>query len=232
MTALQRMFRGGLLLACVAAPSAALAGAEFLSFGYAKYDPLPAVPGAAVEVYGILSSSTGAGDPIPLDWAGHQYTIVVTDLVIADTSFFGWLLEEEHSAAGIVIYADPTGGTAADWDDPTSFTDGEAILTVTMDAGFLASLYDFDGDSLMSGFGVGGQCTFDGGTHILTLMDAGYPLGAGEWALSATIQDRWAAPTVDVPAGFDRRFDAKISTLYDTVATETGTWGGVRRLFR
>ncbi len=220
-----------LLLVSVALTAPAIGGAEFLGYGYAKYTPAPATLGATIEVYTIMDHPGGLDDPIFMDWTGTQYTAVVTGMPITVLNAAGWLLEETHGNGRIDIFADPVAtGTAADFAVPGTFTDGTLILSAAVDPGFQTLMLDFDSDTLFSGSGHSGPTTFDGGTRLGDLMAAEYYLY--NWVLSATIQDHLAAPSVQVPDGYDRLFDIKITTDHDPTPTVGTTWGDVRKLYR
>ena len=219
------------MLVVLAMTTTAFGGSEFVFFGYAAYDPDTAAGGTA-DVYGILSTIGGLDYPIDLDMDSYQYTVCVEGMVVATSVIApSYLLSETYTGGTLSIYADAiVGGTAADYAAPTTFCDGELILMASVDDGFAANLFDFDGNSLFSGSGAG-FVDFMAGTQLDALMAAEYYLE--DWGFFATpLADENSGPGVTVPDGYTRVFDVKLTPPNDPTPRENNTWGQVKGLYR
>lgn len=220
------------LIAVMASAVPVLGSAEFVFYGNARYTPGPPdAVGSVVEAYGILTTVGGLDFPIALDTDNFEYTVYLFDLTVASSGNNPPAVRNvAHTGGQLYIYADAiAGGTAADYGSPGTFTDGELILSALVDEGFQASLFDFDGDDLYSGFG-SGSCDFTGGTQIDALVAANSWLE--DWGLYATIADPDSGPGVVVPAGFDRLFDLKITPPNDPTPRASSSWGKLKSLYR
>jgi hypothetical protein len=227
------------LLFATAAVAPAQYGSEFVFDGYSKYIAgTPDAVGSVMEVYGILSTVGGLTYPISLDTANYQYTLYIGNMQVTD------YMEETmfpikyitYGGGSIFIYADAIGGgSAADYGNLPTFTDGELILQAVINGGYVVALDDFGfptGDGFWKGSG-SGTCDFIGGTQLDALMAAEYYLE--NWNVIASVVDDGAGitggGTVQVPAGFHRLFDVKITPPNDPTATESTTWGQVKKLY-
>lgn len=171
---------------------------------------LPVNEGETAEAYGIIVNGDAVPTPLPLDFANHEYTIVVTGLVLdtaGATSFF--------SGGTVAVYED--GATSADWASPASFTDGTAILTGT--------LATFQHSMLTSTLGNGhGYVDWTGGTRLNDLApddQTGWPF--------VTVVSRSAT---QVEPGYTELWDGKVEPMEEVVATETQSWSTLKATFR
>ena len=221
-----------LLALCLTAP--VLGNSEFLFNGNAKYwdGETPDVVGSTMEVYGILSSVWQVPPPIALDTVNYEYTVYIATMYLSSYSYMPVpfpMKAFSFDNAEIHIFADPiVGGTAADYADPTTFTDGELILVAAVDPGWAMNLTDIDGDGAFTGSGAG-TCVFVGGTQLDALQAAEYLLD--NWYLYGSPVSDPSAGTI-VPANFHRLFDAKIATTYDPTPAVESSWGRVKSLYR
>lgn len=171
---------------------------------------LPTTAGSAAEVYGVIVNGNAVATPIPLDFANYQYTVVVTDLILDATGPTSFFVD-----GNVAIYQD--AGTPADWADPATFTDGEAILSGTMAA--------FQHTMLTSTLGNGqGTVDWTGGTRLNDLA----PSDQSDWPF-LTLISRSATQVED---GFDEKWDGKIEPREVVVGSESRSWSGLKAAFR
>ena len=224
------------LVAALTAAAPAMAASEIIFYGYAKYAPVVDAVGSTLEVYGLAAPGSVA-PPVTFDWTNYEYTILGSGMTVAtyvaDSVPVGsYLLDRKTSSftGGIVrIYQDAkAGGTHASFAAPATFVDGTLMLTASVDDGFAALLTD--GPILHDGIFVGsgsGTCDFNGGSRLGELVTAEYYLN--DWFFAGVpISD----PNPTVPAGFQRLFNVKIVSPNDPTSAETGTWSGVKGLYR
>jgi hypothetical protein len=170
----------------------------------------PGSVGAAAEVYGVVVNGAAVAAPLPLDFANYEYTVVVTGLVM-DTSG----VTSNFSNGTVVIYQD--AGTSAVWSDPSTFSDGVAVLSGTM-ASFQHTMFTA---SLGAGSGL---VDWTGGT-LLTSLSAADQLA---WPLLTGVS---RSPT-QVEPGYSERWDGKLEPTEEVVATETQTWSELKIRFK
>ncbi len=201
-----------LLILTLVLSQIALAGsaAAVQLFDFDAQAIVPIMPGNAAEVYGVIVNGTAVDTPLPLDFANYQYTIVVTGLMLdesSSTSFF--------SNGSIAIYED--AATTADWNNTASFSDGTAILT--------GSLNPFAHTLFTTTLGSGqGTVDWTGGTRLneLAAMDqTGWPFLTGI-----------SRSSTQVLPGFTEKWDGKVEPTEEVVAVEGRTWSGVKALYR
>ncbi len=216
------------LLVALSASVPVLAASEWIFYGYAKYAPAPDQVGAVMDVYGLAAPGSIA-PPIAVDYANYEYTAWVSGMTIATYSnSLSWRKSSTFNGGILRIYADAkAGGTAADFLNPSTFTDGSLILVASVDNGFSSILTD--GPTIRDGIFVGsgsGTCDFNDGSRLGDLVAAEYYLT--NWFFGGTpISD----PNPTVPAGFHRVFDLKLVSPNDPTSIEPNTWGGIKRLY-
>ena len=233
MKTLTKLLTLGAILAVTAGSALpALAGAEFVFRGYARcVAGTPDQVGATMEVHGILEPVTGLTTPIEVDTELYEYTLAITGLDVETVDGpSGPLLRLYHDAAELSIYAKlRAGGTAADFADPATFTDGELILGGGVQAGCVASLLDFDGNGGYAG-SADGAVDFTTGTQLDALEAAGFHLTS--WNLNGTLADPDAGTVpVPVPDGYCRVFDVKLTPPNDPSPVEAASWGRIKSLY-
>jgi opacity protein-like surface antigen len=172
---------------------------------------LPAGVGGSLSLYSIVTNNGILPTPIPIDEVTNQYTVVVTNLVLLMDG-----TPQQYANGAIAIYEDPiAGGTAADFSNASTFTDGTAILT-----GNVVSLARFL-------FGQTGTATgtvdWTGGSRI----DDIHPDDRVGWRLNSGVSIRAS----DVEPGYDEAWDGKVEPLEDIVASETRSWGNLKNEF-
>lgn len=229
MTLRLRVLVPAVLLAALLLAAPAGAAGEFIFYGYAQYVPAKDVVGATMDVYGIAAPGSIA-PPIALDFANYQYTVWVDDMVIATYSNLPTYLKSSSFNGGVLrIYEDAKAtGTAADYANLATFTDGTLILQASVDDGWSYML--IDGPTIRDGIFVGsgsGRCDFNGGSRLGELVAGEYYLD--DWSFLGTpVSD----PNPTVPAGFHRVFDVKIVAPNDPTPTEPQSWGQVKGSYR
>jgi hypothetical protein len=142
----------------------------------------------------------------------------------------------DHDGGIVRIYSDPVaGGTAADYADRGTFTDGTKILEGNLADGFalvLSDNYGGSADGLIDSGSGSGPMTWTGGSQFGYLTGIGYD--PAEWdAFAQSVADPGSgpAPGVTVPDGYDRVFDFKIVPRQG-VADEETAWSDVKQLYR
>ena len=204
---MKKILTTSLLLAQVV--FAATAGAVQL-FDFDAQAILPAtVPGTAT-VYGVIVNGAAVDAPIPLDFANHQYTIVIG--LIRETD--GTTSTFTHGD-GVFIYED--AATAADWSDPASFTDGAVILS-----GVLGTLQHTMATATLGS--AAGYVDWTGGTRLNDLA----PADQSGWPFLTAV----SRAASQVQPGFTEQWDGKLEPTGDVVATEAQSWAGVKALYR
>ena len=200
-------------LAAVMAGAALLSGAHVMAadppnFDFNGYAKVATAVGQPLVVHTVLTNNGVVPTPIPLDFVNFEYTLVIQGTL---TSVAG--ISQHHAGATIAIYSDArVGGTAADYPNPATFTDGTLILSGAFGdlirTTFMPTLGNFSGD-----------VTFSGGTRLAELSPLdGWPCGGG-----------WSRSVAGIPAGYQEMWDGKIDL--STVAVEPRSWGGVKQLF-
>jgi len=160
----------------------------------------------------ILTNNGVIPTPIPMDFMNNQFTLVISNATLA--SIMG--VARNYTGATIAIYEDPiSGGTAANYASPSTFTDGTAILTGVFNGTlvrnrFTATLGNFVG-----------AVNFTGGTRLAEISNRtnGWPCAGG-----------WSRTISGIPAGYDENWDGKLDLA--PVGIEEKTWQGVKQLYR
>src|SRR5262245_59293452 len=172
----------------VASPSArAVDPPNFDFLGYAQVSD---VIGSALVMRSVLTNNGEVPTPIPLNFTLNQYTLVVGGTL---NSIVG--VARNYTMATVAIYEDPIGGgTAADYANGATFTDGTLILSGVFD-GFLvrnrfsATLGNFVG-----------TVDWTGGTQLGVLVTPqDWPFGGG-----------WSRSVTGIPTGYQENWDGKI----------------------
>jgi hypothetical protein len=188
------------LLSLVAAPLSAQAQLQGFDFnGY-----VTGLPGG-IDFYSEVFDPSPALELFPpLDFANYQYTLVVTGLVPAGGN--------DWTGGTIVLYEDAlVGGTAADYANPATFTDGTPYLSGDL------SLTRTPNVLFPNLTNIQGVVDWTGGSHINDLA----PEDQSGWLFRAGGNSNPAEP---VPDGYDEQWDGKIETE-GVVPTADGSWG-------
>ncbi|MFH1844748.1 MAG: hypothetical protein ABIF77_16265 [bacterium] len=224
------------LLAIVLMALPVSAESEFLFNGYSVYTPSVDNVGSVREVFGILGTVGGIPTPILLDPVNYEYTIYINGQTVNSRTdlppppFARRIVGFE--GGGLFIYADPiVGGTAADYDNPATFVDGELILEGVVDDGWTMMLMDSSVTPPGTYTGSGsGTFDFIGGTQYDALITAEYLLT--DWYLHGLDLSDDNPPATPVHPGYDRNFKAKLTPPNDPTDTVDSTWGQVKTLYR
>lgn len=204
---MKNLIKGLLITAAVASVPAAAQALQLFDFnGQAD---VPAVVGGTLSMYSIVYDASPIQTPIPLDFANYQFTLVIAGLVLDVVGN-----PQTYSGGTLTIYQD--AGTAADFANTATFTDGTAILVGNITA---LSRVKF---TLTLG-SVNGWLDWVGGTRLDDIA----PWDQTGWAINSGINSR---STVVLP-GFDEQWDGKVEHG-DIVDTQPSTWGGVKALFK
>jgi len=165
---------------------------------------VPTVVGDDLEMVGVIFDAAPAETPLPLDFANFEYTVVISGLNLDATGF-----TEVYSGGSIAIYED--NGTAADFGNPATFSDGTALLTGTVTT-LQRSIF-----FVSSGVGsASGNVDWSGGSSI----DDIHPADRLGWALVVGIS---GGNTVE--PGYDENWDGKVEPQSPIVATEQTSFG-------
>lgn len=180
------------------------------NFDFNGYAQVSDVLASSLTMRSVLTNNGVVPTPIVLDFTTKQYTLVLTGTL---SSIVG--IARNYSAATCAIYEDAIGGgTAADYANPATFTDGTVILSGNFD-GFLvrnrftATLGNFIG-----------KVDFNAGTRLGDMVTAqDWPCGGG-----------WSRTVSGIPAGYQENWDGKIDLA--PVGVNNLGWDGVKQLFR
>ena len=137
--------------------------------------------------------------PIPLDFDNFDYTIVVTGLTLDVVNGNA----QDYLPGSIVMYED--AATPADYGNPSTFTDGIAILS--------GSLYSFTRQMFTSTLGSGqGDVDWTGGTRL------------GEWprptSRAGPSSSASARARTVIDPGYDENWDGKVEPLSRVATSE------------
>ncbi len=195
------------VLALIALPMAATAQQLFDFNGQAI---LPAGVGGALTMHSVVFDASPAEAPIPLDFANFEFTLVVDGLIL-DTDGF-----TQHYAGGTVtLYQD--AGTAADYGNLATFTDGTAIL--------IGTITTLSRTMFPTGIGsLAGVVDWTGGSRLNDIA----PEDQADWAFLSGIN----SGTTSVLPGFDEMWDGKVEPHQPIVDNEAASWGSVKALFQ
>ena len=165
------------------------------------------VVGDQVTMLSIVGDPSGVETPLPLDFANFQYTIVVSDLIVdlIAPPQTGYVL------GTIALYED--AGTPADYADPSTFTDGTALLTGTLES----VLVQYFTATLGSGSGV---VNWTGGSQIGDF----HPDDRTNWSFLISVSGA-------TEPGYGERWDGKVEPLIPVVDGDDSSWGALKSEF-
>jgi hypothetical protein len=195
-------------LAALAFGSSALA-VDPPNFDFYGYTNVSTTLGGSLTLRSVLTNNGVVPTPIPLTFATHQYTLVVTG-----TCTFTSTPYQLYSAT-IQLWEDPvSGGTPANYADPASFTNGTLILSGAFDGTLRRNRFTSTLGSFI------GKIDFSGGSR---LGDLGTPQ---DWPFGGA----WNRTVSGIPSGYHENWDGKIDL--SPVSVEPRTWDGVKQLYR
>lgn len=205
---MRKLLTGTLMVGVlVALPLAA--GAQQL-FDFTGQALIAGSVGGSVDMYGEVFDPAPATTPIPLDFANYQYTVVVNATVAGISPF-----SRSFSDGTIAIFED--AGTAADYSNPATFSDGTAILLGTLKS--FSQFLPPAGPGSVSGF-----VDWTGGSRLDDIA----PEDQSDWAfLSGSSPDSGL-----LQPGYDEVWDGKVEPQEPIVSDEESSFGSVKALFR
>ena len=197
-----------LALVLIAVPASAQQLFDFL--GQAD---VPDAVGGTLSMHSIMPEvSPPVYPPLPLDFDNFEYTLVVTGLGLDDLGVGTYPLQT-YSGGTIAIYED--AGTAADYANPGTFTDGTAILvgnvTLLTRQVFTATIGS-----------IAGSVDWTGGTQLNEFA----PVDQLNWSFLSGINQNNAEP------GYDEQWDGKVEPQGPIVETESQSWGTFKAFMR
>ena len=146
--------------------------------------------------------------PIPLDFAAHEYTLVITAVMDSSTAY-----TQYFSSGTVALYEDDA--TPADPADPSSYTDGTVLLS-----GDLTRLVR---NLFPTGLGAGsGAVDWTGGERLGTFAE-GLRYG---WSLLFTVD-----ATGSLPTDTDETWEGTLSPPSDIVGNAELTWSELKSLY-
>ena len=167
---------------------------------------LPTQLGGSLTMYSVVTNNNQVATPIALDFTNYQYTLVVTNLV-----WTGAGATQTYAGGTIVLYED--AGTAADYSNVATFTDGVAILS--------GSVVTLNRTMFTANLGnASGLVDWTGGTRIGEIA----PVDRLSWAFLTGISNR---STVTVP-GYNENWDGKVEPQSPIVPTEACSFGALK----
>ncbi len=198
-----------LALLLIAVPASAQQLFDFLG-----QTVVPAAAGGMLNMDSLIRDPAPATTPLPLDFANFEYTLVVTNLELISGD--GTTASPQNYANGtLTIYED--NSTAADYANPATFSDGEAILIGTITT-LNRTMFTLTHGS------AAGWVDWVGGTHlddIAPVDQIGWPFLTGISARSTVIEP-----------GYSEQWDGKVEPEEPIVDTEDMSWGSVKALMR
>jgi hypothetical protein len=181
---------------------------NFDFYGFALVPPGPV--GGMLTLRSVLTNNGVVPTPIALNFALNQYTLVISGTLASTVG-----IAQNYPGASVLLYEDPiAGGTAADYANPSTFTDGTLILSGA-----------FDGDLVRNRFSATlgnfvGKIDFTGGTRLGDLATPqDWPCG-GAWSRTVT----------GIPTGYQENWDGKIDLA--VVSVDNKTWEQLKQLYR
>jgi hypothetical protein len=180
------------------------------NFDFNGYAIVPTTVGGILTMRSVLTNNGVVPTPISLDFANNQYTLVVIGTLASAAG-----IAQYYSPATIEIWEDPiAGGTAADYANAGTFTDGTLILSGAFDGNLIRNTFTPNLGNFVGGV------DFSGGSRLGDLVTPqDWPFGGG-----------WSRSVTTIPAGYDEQWDGKIDIA--PVAVEDQTWGGVKEIFK
>jgi hypothetical protein len=192
----------GVLVLAIAAP----VSAQQL-FDFNGQADLPAGVGGTLSMYSVVFDAPPATTPLPLDFVNFEYTLVISGLTLDVDG-----ASQQYSGGFIALYED--NGTAADFNNQATFTDGTAILT--------GSIPSLSRSVLIGAIGtVSGTVDWTGGTRLNEFA----PADQVGWSILSGTNSNNALP------GYDDAWDGKVEPESPVISTEQSTWGSLKGRF-
>ena len=205
-----KVLAAAMALAALTVSSSAFA-ADPPNFDFNGYAIVPASVGGQLVMRSVLTNNGVVPTPIALNFTLNQYTLVV----VATLQAIQPNGRHDYSPASVSMYEDPIGGgTAADYANPPTFTDGTLILSGTFDGTLVRNRFTTTLGNFV------GKVDFTGGTRLGDLVTAqDWPFGGG-----------WSRTISGIPAGYHENWDGKIDLA--VVGVTPMQWGAVKNLYQ
>jgi len=178
------------------------------NFDFSGYAQIPGSVGGTLILRSVLVNNGVVPTPIPMDFTTKQHTLVASGTLTAGSP-------QPYTPATVDLYSDAiSGGTAANYASPGTFTDGEHILSGVFDGPLSRSTFTSTLGSFI------GKVNWTGGTRLGELsVTNGWPFGGG-----------WSRRVSGIPAGYQEAWDGKVD--FNAVGVELSPWGAIKNLFR
>ncbi len=193
-----------IVMAVVALPCSASAQQLFDFNGQAV---VPAAVGGTLSMYSVMFDPAPQTTPLPLDFDNFQYTLVVSGAILD-------VIGNPQSYVGGVLTIYEDAGTAADFANTATFTDGTAILV-----GNFTSLNRI---VFLSTGSVQGYLDWVGGAWLNDIA----PEDQTGWAFLAGTSSRNPEP------GYSEIWDGKVEPPTIIVDDDLSSFGSVKALFK
>ena len=199
--------RFGLALCLILTITGGVPAAQLFDFdGQAT---VPETAGGTLELLATIVNGGQVGTPLPLDPSSFEYTIHVSNVVLGAPGN-----PQSYLTGDVALYED--AATPADFANPSTFSDGTAIL--------VGEIVGVERTMVTTSLGtVVAVVNWTGGTRV----DDFAPADQLGWAFLVSI-DRF--PSNVVP-GYDERWDGKVEPWQEVVPTQTSSWGRVKSRF-
>ena len=183
-------------------------------FDFLGQTVVPGAAGGMLNMDSIVRDPSPATTPLPLDFANFEYTMVITNLQLISGD--GTTASPQNYANGtLTLFED--NGTAADYANPATFSDGTAILIGTITT-LNRTMFTLTLGS------AAGWVDWVGGTHlddIAPVDQIGWPFLSGISARSTVIEP-----------GYDEQWDGKVEPEEPIVDTEDMSMGSLKAIYR
>lgn len=193
-----------IVLAVVALPLSASAQQLFDFNGQAM---VPAAVGGTLSMYSVMYDPAPQTTPLPLDFDNFEYTLVVSGAILDVNGN-----PQSYVGGVLTIYED--AGTAADFTNNATFTDGTAIL--------VGSFTSLNRIVFLSTGSVQGYLDWNGGAWLNDIA----PEDQTGWAFLAGTNSRSPEP------GYSETWDGKVEPPTIIVDDDLSSFGSVKALFK
>ena len=198
-----------LALVLIAVPASAQQLFDFLG-----QTVVPTTAGDVLSMESLVRDPSPGTTPIPLDFANYEYTMVIAQLELLSGD--GTVASPQNYADGtLILYQDNT--TAADYSNPSTFSDGTPIL--------IGAITTLNRTMYTATLGsVSGFVDWVGGTRLNDIA----PVDQLGWPFLSGISAR----AENVEAGYDEQWDGKCEPEEPIVDVQEMSWGSVKALLR
>ena len=199
-----------LLVAMVAAiPTTIALAVDPANFDWYGFAIIPGSVGGPLTLRSVLTNNGVIPTPIPTDFTTTEYTLVANSTLSLNAQ------PQQYTGGAASMYADSkASGTAANYADPSTFTDGTLILSGVFDGTLLRYNYVTFGNFT-------GKVNWTGGSRLGELSNTlMWPFWGG-----------WSRRTSGIPSGYQESWDGACDQPA-ALAVDPSTWGAVKELYR